>query len=754
MLLIIFIGSVICYEYISAQLHPMRILLVFFLISAFLTTTGQDFTPRQADSLKNVLATTHDDYTRAKTNIHLAEYYIWKKGEQAVDLDSAAACLSKADALNSTLLSTELSGYLLLIKGYMLTERGKRKEGQLSVEQSIPLLQKSNSQRLLGLAYFELQAFYDYMDSTQCRERTRLTELAVQAFHLAGDKMLEGSALTALGDLYTIQLDYAASNKQLLRAVDVYASIGHQKMQGVYELLGRNCNNQGDFRHAFEYALLALKAAKANHDSTMQMATIDNLVGALYRNAGRIEMSVDYFREGLEIALRHKDGTNAVVMMYVLGHTYLSLNEPAKAIAMLDAYPRELLDSANDRVNAITGMVAMKGYYELNQKKKAAYYAAKLEALVAAHTLSPDWANRVCLSLVSYHVHENNIAKARLYRDACMAIPLFSSSPEWIARYMVSYRVDSAEGNYRSAFYNLHKFKVEDDLLHNDIKTRQFQQLDVEYETSKKVDSIFLLTQKTHLQETNLHQAQMIRNITIVGIVLALAVLGLLYWQYRLKRETNKIMAFQNEYLEQLVTEKEWLLQEVNHRVKNNLQTIVSLLELQSDTLSGDAHFALQTSQNRIYATSLLYQKLYRTDNVSSVNMQVYITELVHHLRDALGGSTYVSVRLDIAPVEINVSQGVPLGIMINEIITNAFKYAFDESITHPEIMVSLVVNEKVAHLIVKDNGIGLLAIGEENYGIGLKLVKGLAESINGEASIVANNGTVVEIVFEPKMIV
>lgn len=117
------------------------------------------------------------------------------------------------------------------------------------------------------------------------------------------------------------------------------------------------------------------------------------------------------------------------------------------------------------------------------------------------------------------------------------------------------------------------------------------------------------------------------------------------------------------------------------------------------------------------YATSLLYQKLYRTENVSSVNMKVYITELVQHLQDALGSSTYVTVTLDVAPIELDVSQGVPLGLIINEIITNSFKYAFDQTISHPEIVVTSAIEDGIASLVIKDNGIGFSDDGKDTLG-------------------------------------
>ncbi|MCS3795057.1 histidine kinase dimerization/phosphoacceptor domain -containing protein [Niastella sp. OAS944] len=729
----------------------MRLLLFLIITLAVGSAAAQDFTQGQADSLRQVLAKTNNVHTRIKTLIHLAEYHIWKKGELAIDLDSANTCLTEAERLNRTVQSTALAGHHLLMKGFMLTEKGKRKEGQTAVEQSIPLLQKSNSQRLLGLAYFELQAYFDYSHAEQRKERIRITGLAVLAFHQAGDKLLEGWALTTLGDLYSIQEEYAESNGYLLQAVTVYNAIGHKKLQDVYELLGRNCNNQGDYKHAFEYALLALKAVKATNDSTMQVATINNLLGSLYRSASRVEIGIGYYQEGLAVALRHNDGANALLMVYILGRTYLDVNQPRKALDLLNALPKGLLDSSNAKVNALLGMIYMGAYHAEKQLKKAHKYSVILEKLTEGNTLAAEWANQVCIALVRYYLKEHDIAKARLYLNKCMAVSLLPTSPEWVSRYDISYRVDSAEGNYKAAFYDLLKYKTLNDSLHDDVKTRQFQQLDVEFETSKKADSISLLTQKTNLQSTNLRQAHLIRNITMVGIILALAVIGLLYRQYQLKQRNNKTMAVKNERLEHLVTEKEWLLQEVNHRVKNNLQTIVSLLELQSDSLTGDAHFALQTSQNRIYATSLLYQKLYRTENLSSVNMKVYLTELVQYLQEALGNTTSVAVTMNIEPIELDVSQGVPLGLMVNEIITNSFKYAFDKTIPYPEIDVAFSISQGIASLIIKDNGTGFPDADENNFGMGLKLVKGLAESIKGETSIVASNGTVVQVRFLPQ---
>lgn len=354
-------------------------------------------------------------------------------------------------------------------------------------------------------------------------------------------------------------------------------------------------------------------------------------------------------------------------------------------------------------------------------------------------------------NLTWYYLQAQNIPKARFYINKSLELQQSSYSRESTSRQRLLYKIDSAEGNYKAAFDHLRAYKIGSDSIFNVMKFRQLQQLEVEYETSKKGDSILLLTQKNALQTANLRRAGLVRNFTIAGILLALLITGLLYRQYRQKQKSSQLILEKNETLQHLVTEKEWLLKEVHHRVKNNLQTIMSLLELQLNTVSRDAQFAIQTSQNRIYTTSLLHQKLYRSENLSSVNMQVYLTELIQHLRDTYGVNNSILFTTNIAPVELDVTQGVPIGLIVNEVVTNSLKYAFNQEVQQPEIIVSLTMSGAIADLLIADNGTGFSSVSD-NPGLGLKLVKGLAEDIDGHISITADNGTSVLIRFKPQL--
>ena len=267
-----------------------------------------------------------------------------------------------------------------------------------------------------------------------------------------------------------------------------------------------------------------------------------------------------------------------------------------------------------------------------------------------------------------------------------------------------------------------------------------------------KEQDITLLKQQDQLQKANLKEANTTRNIIIAGGLLSLLFLALLYNRYRVKQRANKEINSKNLALQGLVNEKEWLLKEVHHRVKNNLQTVVSLLESQSIYLqNNEALLAIQDSQNRVYAMSLIHQKLYQAENVAAIDMGAYLPELTEYLRDSFDIRHQVYFKIDIPNLELDVSQAIPIGLIVNEAVTNSIKYAFpnDQLGKRIEISMTLLASDMVT-LHIADNGIGLPSsfTTDNNNGLGVSLMKGLTDDINGSFVIESNNGTSIMIRF------
>ena len=253
-------------------------------------------------------------------------------------------------------------------------------------------------------------------------------------------------------------------------------------------------------------------------------------------------------------------------------------------------------------------------------------------------------------------------------------------------------------------------------------------------------------------EKKNLFTYAMIVTLSFVALG---ALTGIIIRQVKKLQVQQKEISGKNESLRHLVEEKEWLLKEIHHRVKNNLQTVVSLLESQSHYLEKDALMAVQNSQHRVYAMSLIHQKLYSPENPTTIKMSAYLPELVNYLSDSFNIKQRIKFSLHINEIELDVSQAIPLGLILNEAITNAIKYAFS-SRDDNQIAISMKFVEKDRiELVISDNGRGLPDSFQSNKNetLGLKLIKGLTEDINGSLSIKSMEGTHITVSFSPSAI-
>jgi two-component sensor histidine kinase len=187
------------------------------------------------------------------------------------------------------------------------------------------------------------------------------------------------------------------------------------------------------------------------------------------------------------------------------------------------------------------------------------------------------------------------------------------------------------------------------------------------------------------------------------------------------------------------------LMKELHHRVKNNLQIVSSLLSLQSFRIKDKAAAdAVKEGQHRIEAMSLIHQRLYTTDNITEVNIKEYITDLSESLMQAYGyNKNEFDLVLTITDELMNVDKAIPLSLIINELVTNAFKYAFTKE-TKPQLTVALNHNNGMMELLIQDNGKGIdMQVWQSKSGsYGKELVHTFTKQINGIINMDNQNGT------------
>ncbi|MEZ4937914.1 MAG: sensor histidine kinase [Crocinitomicaceae bacterium] len=196
-----------------------------------------------------------------------------------------------------------------------------------------------------------------------------------------------------------------------------------------------------------------------------------------------------------------------------------------------------------------------------------------------------------------------------------------------------------------------------------------------------------------------------------------------------------KLLLSSRKEVENKIKEKEVLLSEVNHRVRNNLNVISSLLKLQKDSLkSKEAINAINQSALRVHSMAWVHNHLYKNTEVGEIDFKEYIEQLVKEIRYSTGIEKEIHLVLKVDPVRLDVSKAIPLGQIINELITNSIKHAFN-GVINPEISVTIVQFRDEIELIYLDNGKGYDRTEVSLESLGLFLINSLGEQLEGRSA-------------------
>ncbi|MEI8133111.1 MAG: histidine kinase dimerization/phosphoacceptor domain -containing protein, partial [Leptolinea sp.] len=213
--------------------------------------------------------------------------------------------------------------------------------------------------------------------------------------------------------------------------------------------------------------------------------------------------------------------------------------------------------------------------------------------------------------------------------------------------------------------------------------------------------------------------------------------------------------------LEAALEERETLLKEVYHRVKNNLSSILGLLEMEREDLTDPETDSLfRDLGNRIKSMATIHEKLYRSPNLSQIDFEDYLKSFVSHLRTSMKTNENVVTQVEARYVDLDLELAVPCGLIVNELVTNALKYAFPKGkpgvagAKYCEITVSMSVIDTAYTLTVADNGVGFPADWDWRTAksLGLRLIIMLGEhQLGGKFTLDCTNGTKFTFNFDPR---
>jgi two-component sensor histidine kinase len=529
----------------------------------------------------------------------------------------------------------------------------------------------------------------------------------------------------------------------------------------------------GNYKDALQCALAAVASAKRSQD-TLMLCTYYMRVGAVYQQFDQREKIIQYYRLAMRSAEANNYTDTALGLASTIARVLLAENRPQEALALIleksKTYPPY---DDYTRLKVAQGLISC--YLRTKQYALATTYCQQIESYLKSKNVTTDYRvlHGAYLTIGACCLATKQYAKAHIYLTKSLAagqVVLTRSSMAHAC--LLLYKVDSAQGNLPSAIAYYKRYKTINDSIFNEKNSKQMAALQVQFDTEKREQSIDLLTKQNLVQQLTIRQREFQRNTLLGGAGLLVVVLGLGYNRYRLKQRSARLLEQKqhaleaqqaeinrkNEALEQvlsekdllleerqgLLVEKDWMLKEIHHRVKNNLQVVSSLLSTQSRHLHDpQALAAIRESQNRVQVMALLHQKLYQADNIGRVNIADYGREIVTYLVQSFDRQHAVHTKLDLAPVELETTLATPIGLIINEAVTNALKHAFPPP-RRGTLTVSLVsLAPQQYELSISDDGVGLPPGFDltRSRSLGMVIIKGLSRQLDGQLAVSTADG-------------
>ncbi|QHS59711.1 tetratricopeptide repeat-containing sensor histidine kinase [Chitinophaga agri] len=746
-----------------------RLIFISFLIficSASRLNAQQDAV---VNDLLRELKKTGEDSTRAAVLRQLAGYYVNRPGEAAGDLN--AAILYANDALTISSRSKSVNGMIssLVLLSQITRELKNTDKAKAYIDQALAQVPKTNQAVVIADAYLEKSTQFQIDPEADLKEKTHYYGLYLDLLTKISPGTLKlADALKYYGDLLNYGRNPLKAMRFLKQSLALYQQLHYERLQDIYHLIGATASRLGNTREAIVHLLSAMKIAEKYHDTTLVAFNIYHDLATSYSALKNPAQFCYYLEKAMYIA-RKIDLELELFAAAELSVGYTSLGRYREALTLLEKAIKRCPESNRDLLailkTRLCGTYTQQHSYDQAQRlfHEASALVEHADIQAATRIMLADIGVSLFFGLKDFARMEKNIERLEFFRQSDRTFIIRSRIE------LYRFQLDSARGRYFSGIAHYQRYKILTDSITNIKHDRQLEQLHLEYETEKKDQDIVLkakhislLTLETMHQKEQLHNEAIKKNFAYGVGALTLLLMCVSFWGYNVKRRSNEQLREQqfkinqqNITLKQLLDERDWLLKEVHHRVKNNLQIVISLLNSQALHLSNEtAKQALRESKNRMQAVSIIHQKLYQSESFSGVDMTYYVGELLDFIQDSFSVRDKVEINADLDCAEMDVSQAVPVGLIINEAITNAIKHAAP-FVRHLVIHVRLHCADNKVALTISDNGPGMPPNVDplRCSTFGINLMVGLVRQLRGKINFVHSSGTTITMEFEQSQI-
>jgi len=442
----------------------------------------------------------------------------------------------------------------------------------------------------------------------------------------------------------------------------------------------------------------ALDLFKSTNNEVRIAAAYNNL-GAIYRIQKKYNQAIETYNQSYKLKDRAKDTLGMSIALNNLGIVYQYMQQFEKAEQLM----LKSLDFQNRSKNN--------------------------NGLISSY-----------VSLANLKIKQKKYEAARAYLDQAIVLGKSIDMPhEKLDIYQLYTHLDSIKGDYKSAFEHLKMYHEAIDMVIQSDRKKETDKLETIYKTKEKEKEIEV---NKRIIESRTNAIWIISIITSLLLVLAFR----LFWlRYKLNQSNKKLNV--------LLVQKEDLVKEIHHRVKNNLQVISSLLNMHVRKVQDpDSKKIFDDGISRIQAMSIIHQNIYSNTNLVELNPKEYIEKLIQQLY-----ITYqipekkIKINSAIEDINLDIEKLMSLGLILNELLSNAFKYAFTQSHDGLIEIILRKANDNMLELIVKDDGIGIKndIHDAENESLGMRLIQAFSIKLNGEQRFESEKGTIFTLKFK-----
>ncbi|MES2773339.1 MAG: histidine kinase dimerization/phosphoacceptor domain -containing protein [Bacteroidota bacterium] len=478
-------------------------------------------------------------------------------------------------------------------------------------------------------------------------------------------------------------------------------AVGNMKLSACYR-------NKADYSTALEYGISSLKLFEAM-DMRRDAAKCHLELAQVYKDMGGQQFTIEFVLKGLE---ESKTGYSIYESLKDSGNMALSLNVSGIIYRDWGKKEKKYYDTAFACYHKALKLIEQSG----KGKENLGRLYNNISQVYSEHKKDYETALSYLFKAVAFNVQKRNTNSlsfnygniSDVYRKLGnkkgaidYALKMVTIATQLAAPYRLANAYNQLHKVYKddyqpdSALKYYKLYDMLDDSLTNISKSAQIAEMQTKYETEKKQVEIVRLGTESMGKSKRI-------GILLAAMAGLLSLIGLMLWLYRRIKKQKELISQQSHKLE-------LMMKELHHRVKNNLQIVSSLLSLQAYKMHDDeAIAAVNESRQRVEAMGLIHQRLYKTDNLTSVNLKEYITDLLEMLMQSYGyRHDNFDLKIKVEQELLDVDKALPMGLIINEVVTNAFKYAYKD-IDHPSLIISFIHENDNIKLSIQDNGKGL----------------------------------------------